>query len=234
MSEVAPAVQAALDSDTPIPRDLVAEWCQVADDVRSLALLYRLTGEAYDRIVPPLGQQETCRLIQKYLLACLRLNPEDGVAFSRYQAAWTLVSWFQHLSRLPDTMPILRDAASTVTQLYLESDAEVRTAIETGFLEHVLEDEEFRPLFAGWAQDDRLSETWQAALAWGEPHPGFTRGLATSQADGDSGNERAVQQGVEADEARQTSELRSLTPVLGRHPNMRGENHEYSIRQHWA
>jgi hypothetical protein len=85
MSEVAPAVQAALDSDTPIPRDLVAEWCQGADDVKSLALLYRLTGEAYERIQPPLGQRETCRLIQKYLLACLRLDPEDGVAFSRYE-----------------------------------------------------------------------------------------------------------------------------------------------------
>jgi hypothetical protein len=42
-------------------------------------------------------------------------------------------------------------------------------------------------LFAGWAQDDRLRQAWQAALAWGEAHPGFTRGLATGQADGDSG-----------------------------------------------
>jgi hypothetical protein len=187
MSEVAMAVQAALDCETPIARELVVEWCRGADDVKALALLYRLTDEAYERIQPPLGQQESCRLIQRYLLECLRLNPEDGVAFSRYQAAWTLVSWFQHLSRLADTTPVLRDAASAVTQLYLESDAEVRTAIETGFLEHVLEDEEFRPLFAGWEQDGRLREAWQAALAWGEAHPGFTRGLATSQADGDSG-----------------------------------------------
>jgi hypothetical protein len=187
MSEVASAVQAAIDSGTPIPRDLVVEWCQAADDIRSLALLYRLTGEAYERIQPPLGQQETCQLIQKYLLACIRLNPGDGCAFSRYQGAWTLLSWFQHLSRLADTTPVLRDVASAVTQLYLESDAEVRTAIETGFLEHVLEDEEFRPLFAGWAHDNRLREAWHAALAWGEAHPGFTRGLATRQADGDSG-----------------------------------------------
>jgi hypothetical protein len=187
MSGVATAVQAALDREAPIARELVVEWCQRADDVKSLALLYRLTGEAYERIQPPLGQQETCRLIQRYLMECLRLNPEDGVAFSRYQAAWTLLSWFQHLSRLADTSPLLRNAASAVTQLYLESDTEVRTAIETGFLEHVLEDEEFRPLFAGWEQDSRLREAWQAALAWGEAHPGFTRGLATSQADGDSG-----------------------------------------------
>jgi hypothetical protein len=187
MSEVATAVQAALDSDAPIARELVVEWCQGADDVRSLALLYRLTGEAYERIQPPLGQQDTCWLIRRYLLECLRLNPEDGLAFSRYEAAWTLLGWFQHLSRLADTTPVLRDAASAITQLYLESDTEVRTAIETRFLEHVLEDEEFRPLFAGWEQDSRLREAWQAALAWGEAHPGFTRGLGTRQADGDSG-----------------------------------------------
>ena len=187
MSEVATAVQAALDSEASIARELVVESCQDADDVKSLALLYRLTDEAYERIHPPLGQQETCRLIQRYLLECLRLNPEDGIAFSRYQAAWTLVSWFQHLSRLADTTPVLRDAASAVTQLYLESDTDVRTAIETGFLEHVLEDGDFRPLFAGWEHDNRLREAWRAALAWGEAHPGFTRGLATSQADGDSG-----------------------------------------------
>jgi len=123
MSEVASAIQAALDSDSAIPRDLVAEWCQAAEDVRSLALLYRLTGDAYERIQPLLGQVETCRLIQKYLLTCLRLDPEDGVGFSRYQAAWTLLGWFQHLSRLPDTSLILREAASAVTQLYLEGDA---------------------------------------------------------------------------------------------------------------
>jgi hypothetical protein len=187
MSEVATAVQAALDSEAPIARELVVEWCQGADDVKVLALLYRLSDEAYERIQPPLGQHETCRLIQRYLLECIRLNPEDGAAFSRYQAARVLVSWFQHLSRLADTGPVLRDAASAVTQLFLESHAEVRTAIETGFLEHVLEDGEFHPLFASWEHDNHLREAWQAAMAWGEAHPGFTRGLATSQADGDSG-----------------------------------------------
>jgi hypothetical protein len=191
MSDLTPAVQAALDSDTPISRDLAVEWCRRADDIRTLALLYRLTGEAYERIQPPLGQQETCRLIQRYLLECIRLDPQDGAAFSRFEAAEVLVIWFQHLSRLgEDTTPVLRDAASAVTQLYLESNAEVRNAIETGFLEHVLEDEEFRPLFSGWAQDHRLREAWQFALAWGEAHPGSTRRWATRLAGRGSG-ERA-------------------------------------------
>ena len=191
MSEVAPAVQAALDSSGPVPRDLVVDWCHRADDPTSLALLYRLTGEGHERIQPPLGQDESCRLIQKYLLACLRLNPTDASAFNRYQAAWTLVSWFQHLSRLgADIAPVLRDTVTAVTALYLAGDDDVRTAIETGFLEHVLEDEEFRPLFAAWADDNQLRPAWQAALAWGEAHPGFTRGLAQRRADDESPESR--------------------------------------------
>jgi len=187
MSEIATAVQAALESETTISRDIVLEWCQSSNDIKTLELLYRFTYKAYNRIQPPLGQEETCRLIQRYLLECIRLNPEKEIAFSRYEAAWTLVSWFQHLSRLEDTISILRDAASAITQLYLESDAEVRAAIETGFLEHVLEDEEFHPLFAGWAHDDRLQETWQAAMVWGKAHPDCTRDLNKNLIDGDSG-----------------------------------------------
>lgn len=77
------------------------------------------------------------------------------------------MSWFQHLSRLGDeTAPALGEAVSAVTALYLASDDDVRTAIETGFLEHVLEDEEFRPSFAAWSEDDRLRPAWRAALAW--------------------------------------------------------------------
>jgi hypothetical protein len=179
VSDLATAVQAALQGDGPIPRGRVVDWCRAAEDVEELALLYRLTGEAYYRIQPELGQSETCSLIQRYYLSCLRVDPSDDRGLSRYEAAWALVIWFQHLSRAAvDTSTVLREAASAVMQLYLEGDPELQTAIETGFLEHVLEDEEFRPLFSGWADDDRLRSAWESALAWGEAHPGFTRSLA--------------------------------------------------------
>jgi len=59
----------------------------------------------------------------------------------------------------------------------LNGDDQVRAAVETGFLEHVLEQPRMRPLFSEWANDGRLQETWRHALAWGEAHPNFMRGL---------------------------------------------------------
>jgi hypothetical protein len=81
------------------------------------------------------------------------------------------------LSLQEDTTLVLRSAAAAITKSYLEGDGDVKVAIETGVLEHVLEDEELRPFFSSWAEDDRLREAWHAALAWGEAHPGFTRSL---------------------------------------------------------
>jgi hypothetical protein len=178
MSERSIIVQRALDGHETLSRDVVAEWCRMAgDDVEALAALYRLTYEAHERIQPPLERDESCGLIRRYLLECLRSDPDlDGV-LRRYDAAQVLLRWFWHLSRMPDTASVLEDTAAAVTELYLTGDAAVREVIETGFLEHLLEDEEYRPLFGGWAQRDELRDAWECALAWGKAHPGFTRSL---------------------------------------------------------
>jgi len=178
VSDLGNAIAAALQSPESIPKERVVAWCREAQDVETLALLYRLTGEAYERIEPPLGKDETCSLIRRYLLECIRLDPQDGVALTRYEAAWTLQAWFDHLAGGPEKAgDVLLETAAAVTRLYLDGDSAVREAIETGFLEHVLEQERLRPLFEHWHADERLREAWQAALAWGEAHPGFTKGL---------------------------------------------------------
>ncbi len=40
-----------------------------------------------------------------------------------------------------------------------------------GFLEHAPETAALRPYFEHWANDDRMKEAWERALAWGEAHP---------------------------------------------------------------
>jgi hypothetical protein len=177
MSDLATVVRDALAGREALAREVVAEWCKNAKDVESLALLYRLTYEAHSRIQPPLGQEETCRLIRRYLLECLRLDPQAEGVLGRYEAAQVLLSWFWHLSAMPDTSSTLQEVASAITELYLGGDETVREAIETGFLEHALEEEEYRPLFASWAVHDQLRDAWHSALAWGQAHPGFTRKL---------------------------------------------------------
>lgn len=74
--------------------------------------------------------------------------------------------------------------AGQVTELYLASGEDVRAAIETGFLEHVLEQERLRQYFSHWGADERLREPWENALAWGEAHPDFTKRLRAGLGDG--------------------------------------------------
>jgi hypothetical protein len=177
MDKLEQSVQVALGSGEPIPRELVREWIQRADHVEADALLNKLTDEAWNRIEPPLEGQETCALIQRYLLRCIRENPQGGVALNRYEAAGVLEAWFDHLASTEDGPARLQAVVLAVTDLFLDADDLVRRAIETGFLEHVLEQPTLRPYFSHWALDDRLQDAWQECLAWGEAHPNFMKNL---------------------------------------------------------
>jgi hypothetical protein len=177
MDELRRSIENTLGSTGPIPRQLVRGWIQQASDVEVDALLYRLTSEAWSRIEPRVESAEVCALIQRYLLRCIQENPNSDVALSRYEAAGDLEAWVDHLAGIEDTREVLQGVVSAVTALFLAGDDQVRRAIGTGFLEHVLEQVTMRPLFAHWAHDDRLREAWQHALAWGEAHPNFVKGL---------------------------------------------------------
>jgi hypothetical protein len=177
MANLVEAIQAALGSDDLIDRDRVRIWIRDAMDLKTVALLYRLSRKAWDRIEPNLEKDETCRLICRYLLLCIRENPQDSSGLQRFEAAGELESWIDHLSNTEGTQGNLQEVAAAVTTLYLESDVDVRNAIETGFLEHVLEQAKLRPLFSHWAEDELLKDAWQQALAWGEAHPDYMKGI---------------------------------------------------------
>ena len=171
-------IDAALLTDAPIPREKVVDWIGAANNLSTLSKLYRLTGEAYYRIQPDLGQETTCALILRYLLECIRQNvTENDEIQDRWEAARTLHAWFCHLLEMDDSSPVLKRAAQEITQLFLTNGTEVQAAIEQGFLEHALEMAPLRPYFEHWSSDDRLQAAWARALAWGEAHPGYTWGL---------------------------------------------------------
>lgn len=177
MAELTAAIQAAIESNELIERERVRVWIHDAIDLKTVALLYRLSCEAWNRIEPYLERDETSRLICRYFLFCIRENPQDGTGLQRYDAAGDLESWIDHLSNTEGTQGNLQEVAAAITTLCLESDADVRVAIETGFLEHVLEQVKLRPLFAHWGEDERLKESWHHALAWGEAHPDYMKGI---------------------------------------------------------
>jgi hypothetical protein len=171
-------IDLALLGDAQIPRERVLYWIEATTDLSTLAKLYRLTDEGYYRIQPDLGRDASCALIQRYLLQCIREGVSDnGEIQARYEAAQSLHVWFCHLLELKDTSAVLTAAAGAVTELFLASGEDVRTAIETGFLEHVLETAALRPYFEHWSRDSNLREAWERALEWGKAHPDYTWGL---------------------------------------------------------
>lgn len=171
-------IDAALLGDAPIPRERVLCWIEATTDLSTLAKLYRLTDEGYYRIQPDLGREASCALIQRYLLQCIREGvSDDDEIQGRYEAAQSLQVWFCHLLEMKDTSAVLTAAAGAVTELFLASGEDVRIAIETGFLEHVLETASLRPYFEYWSRDSNLRETWERALEWGKAHPDYTWSL---------------------------------------------------------
>jgi hypothetical protein len=177
VSDPVAEVGAALHSTKPIARHDVVRWIAAADDISTLSQLYRLTGERYYSINPELGRDETCSLIQRYLLECIRLNVtgRDDIQ-DRWEAAQTLHAWFCNLME-QDAATVLNRAAQAITELFLKGDDEVRNAIEAGFLEHALETEALRPYFEHWSTDERLCPAWARAIEWGKAHPDFTWGM---------------------------------------------------------
>ncbi len=168
-------IDAAIATADPIPRERVLAWIDAATDLSTLAKLYRLTGEAYYRIQPDLGKDMTCKLIQQYLLECIRRDIKDDEQIQdRWAAARTLHAWFCHLGEAKDTTGVLTNASQAITELFLTSGPEIRTAIEQGFLEHALEMESLRPYFEHWSSDGQLREAWARAMEWGRAHPNYT------------------------------------------------------------
>ena len=176
-------IDATLEASGPIPRDRVVRWIEGTSDLRTLAKLYRLTDEGYSRIQPDLGMDATCALIQRYLLQCIRENVKDDEVLSRFDAAMDLHGWLRHLLSMGGNEKVLRDAATAITDLFLNSGEDVRYTLETGFLEHALETEGLRPYFEHWAADPVLRVAWEAALAWGKAHPDYMARLVDGKND---------------------------------------------------
>lgn len=175
------SISTALTSEDIIPRNRVRDWITRAQDLETLALLYRLTGEAWSRIEPGLEPHETCAVIRRYLLRCIEENPQndrDDWAFTPFEAAMQMEAWFDYLAdKTDDSSEILRESAAAITDAYLRGDSEVRRTIEQSFLEHVLEQTRMRPLFEHWATHEQLREAWAAAIAWADEHPNFMKNL---------------------------------------------------------
>lgn len=144
----------------------------VEDDLDVWSAVYEALSRSYDRIRPEPGMELTCSFMLKYLLRCIRENQRSSEdVHSGFEAAWDLAACLKHWSkRLPETDGILRLAEQQMREVYLSGDEQLRNRLETGTLEHALEEPRVRPYFAGWANDPTLREAWEPAMEWGQRH----------------------------------------------------------------
>jgi hypothetical protein len=96
---------------------------------------------------------------------------DDGDVPTGYEAAWDLAACLkQWASKLPETRPVLADAASSMSDAYRAGDEAERDRLLNGTLEHALEAAAVRPFFENWKDDPVLGEAWGLAMEWAVAH----------------------------------------------------------------
>ena len=99
------------------------------------------------------------------------MQNDDGDVPTGYEAAGDLAACLKHWAgKLPETRPVLIDAASRITDAYRAGDEGERDRLLNGTLEHALEAAAVRPYFARWKDDPLLGEPWRLAMEWAVAH----------------------------------------------------------------
>ena len=140
-------------------------------DLETRAIIYELTNKAWSRISPEPSMDEQCAFMSEYLLACIKVNQSDQeYIHSGYEAAWELAAWLKHLGTLEGTEKVIARVVRDLEKLYRLSDAKTRNRIETGAVEHILEDRRLRRFFLHWREDPELKSAYELCLEWGKAH----------------------------------------------------------------
>ncbi len=148
-------------------------WMADEGDLELWAAVYDVLGPGWKLIKPEPDMDETCGFMTRYLLRCVHENVQndDGDVPTGYEAAHDLANCFKHwAAKLPETLPVLTDAASKITDAYLVGDDAERDRLLNGLLEHAMESAAVRPYFERWKTDAVLGEPWQLATKWAVAH----------------------------------------------------------------
>lgn len=160
----------AADAERPLSAESVRRWMKTTD-LEAMGAVFTLLHEPqhYNRITPPLVFDDYRSFHLRYYEACFRENVDGKWCDSRYIAAHSLVRWFCGLWR-DDSVPrvALDELKSLLARLYREGDADLKSAVVTGSLEHLFGDKNIRRFFADWKDDSELSSALQEALSYAQ------------------------------------------------------------------
>jgi hypothetical protein len=148
-------------------------WMADESDLELWSAVYDVLGPGWNLVKPGPDMDETCGFIARYLLRCIHENVQndEGDVPTGYEAAGDLAACLKHWAgKLPETQPVLSQAAQRIADAYRTADDAERGRLLNGTLEHALEAGAVRPYFAAWRDDPVLGEPWRLAMEWAVAH----------------------------------------------------------------
>lgn len=160
-------LEAALQSDSPIPAKDVRGWMQ-AQSLDTWGALSIIFFDHAERIRPPLEMKTVCAFMRNYYKRCLCEAVDAGKYYpSRYIAGHELQNWFKRVWQ-DDAVPrgCVDDLKAMLADLYMSGDPEVQDCVVNSVLEHLFETPELAQYFAEWKQDPELKLAYESAMEW--------------------------------------------------------------------
>lgn len=173
-----PLLERYRDAALAIPLAELRGLMSSADLVDNAAAADLLTTR-WAQIAPAPDAGEARRFLIDFLLRAMIENrplpydagSADDCVPTRFEAAARLQTLLEHLvDRTSKREAEVAYLVRRVTDEFLAGDETLRNAIETGFLEHVLERTDLVDLFAHWQQHTQLADSYEWALKWGLAH----------------------------------------------------------------
>ncbi len=171
--EMVAEIEECRDSSGPIPLSVVRKW-MLCDDIEVQGQTSDLVTYPpwWERIEPPLGEDELTGFLLRYYRRCFLEDPVSDLADSRYGIAREIVEWYAAVPQEEDVLQqgFLSHVKGLLRSLYVEGADDVRDAIVCGALEHILEDPRWRSFFSDWQAEPALAAAYGRAMDWAVAH----------------------------------------------------------------
>jgi hypothetical protein len=147
-----------------IPLETLLEWTRSDDP-----LLHHLafhTAFAHPETVIGLTEEQRLEICLAFLEDALSSRYGESIPDGPYVLAPTVLAWLRRLSESDAAVDraAIDAIVSLLERLAREGDDATRDVIVLGVLEHALEDDATRELFANWAADPELAPLYEEAL----------------------------------------------------------------------
>lgn len=173
LEEITQEVVRSREASAPaIPLAKVQGWMQTTSiDEMGATYDFVTRKDAVSRVVPPLGSTEVVAFLRRYFERCMLENPESDWADSRYSAGWDLAHLLMDWAYFDRSGEDPREWAHWLAAVYKAGGPDVRLAIETATLEHVLITPEMIEVFSEWRGEPELNAALERSLTSAFPLP---------------------------------------------------------------